>query len=146
MCDFSHVQNPLHIIMFSTIIITKGVNTPDSILQISCLTKKDREDLTYMLGIGVDWVALSFVQRAEDIVEIKRLIMEYNPSNAFPPKIMAKIEKPSCFWGDSLHDIVQLSDGISEWRLCVISRHAIITITRLLPITSYSSQWLHEVI
>ena len=114
MCDFSHVQNPLHIIMFSTIIITKGVNTPDSILQISCLTKKDREDLTYMLGIGADWVALSFVQRAEDIVEIKRLIMEYNPSNAFPPKIMAKIEKPSCFWGDSLHDIVQLSDGISE--------------------------------
>lgn len=90
----------------------KGVNTPDSILQISCLTKKDREDLTYMLGIGVDWVALSFVQRAEDIVEIKRLIMEHNPTNAFPPKIMAKIEKPSCFWGDSLRDIVQLSDGI----------------------------------
>jgi pyruvate kinase len=67
-----------------------------------------------MLGIGVDWVALSFVQRAEDIVEIKRLIMEYNPANAFPPKVMAKIEKPSCFWGNSLHDIVQLSDGISE--------------------------------
>jgi pyruvate kinase len=48
-----------------------------------------------MLSIGVDWVALSFVQRPEDIVEIKRLIMEYNPSNAFPPRVMAKIEKPS---------------------------------------------------
>ena len=60
----------------------KGVNTPDSILEISCLTPKDREDLDYMLGIGVDWVALSFVQRPEDIVEIKRLIMSYNPNNA----------------------------------------------------------------
>lgn len=73
----------------------QGVNTPDSILEISCLTPKDREDLDYMLGIGVDWIALSFVQRPEDIVEIKRLIMDYDPNNAFPPHIMAKIEKPS---------------------------------------------------
>ena len=74
---------------------TTTVNTPDSILEISCLTPKDREDLDYMLSIGVDWIALSFVQRPADIVEIKRLILEYNPSNAFPPHIMAKIEKPS---------------------------------------------------
>ena len=92
----------------------KGVNTPDSILEISCLTPKDREDLDYMLGIGVDWVALSFVQRPEDIVEIKRLIMSYNPNNANPPHIMAKIEKPSCFWGDNLERIVDLCDGISK--------------------------------
>ena len=65
-----------------------------------------------MLGIGVDWVALSFVQRPEDIVEIKRLIMEFNPQNAFPPHVMAKIEKPSCFEGDSLTKIVELCDGI----------------------------------
>lgn len=90
----------------------KGVNTPDSILQISCLTPKDRVDLEYMLGIGVDWVALSFVQRPEDIVEIKKLIMEFNPENAFPPNVMAKIEKPSCFDGDSLEKIVELCDGI----------------------------------
>lgn len=90
----------------------KGVNTPDSILDISCLTPKDRVDLEYMLGIGVDWIALSFVQRPEDIVEIKRLIMEYNPQNAFPPHVMAKIEKPSCFDGDSLEKIVELCDGI----------------------------------
>lgn len=90
----------------------KGVNTPDSILEISCLTPKDREDLDYMLGIGVDWIALSFVQRPEDIVEIKRLIMDYNPNNAFPPHIMAKIEKPSCFFGDNLANIVELCDGI----------------------------------
>ena len=90
----------------------QGVKTPDSILEISCMTPKDREDLKYMLGIGVDWVALSFVQRPEDIVEIKRLIMDWNPENAFPPHVMAKIEKPSCFEGDNLKDIVELCDGI----------------------------------
>jgi len=76
------------------------------------MTPKDREDLKYMLGIGVDWVALSFVQRPEDIVEIKRLIMDWNPENAFPPHVMAKIEKPSCFEGNNLKDIVELCDGI----------------------------------
>lgn len=90
----------------------KGVNTPDSILQISCLTPKDRADLEYMLGIGVDWVALSFVQRPEDIVEIQSLISEQNPIGAHRPHVMAKIEKPSCFDGDSLQKIVELCDGI----------------------------------
>jgi len=90
----------------------KGVNTPDSILQISCLTPKDRADLEYMLGIGVDWIALSFVQRPEDIVEIQRLILEHNPIGAHRPHVMAKIEKPSCFDGDSLEKIVELCDGI----------------------------------
>jgi pyruvate kinase len=90
----------------------KGVNTPDSILEISCLTAKDRADLQYMLDIGVDWVALSFVQRPEDIVEIRRLIMSHNPNRAFPPHVMAKIEKPSCFWDDNLERIVELCDGI----------------------------------
>jgi len=90
----------------------KGVNTPDSILQISCLTPKDRVDLEYMLSIGVDWIALSFVQRPEDIVEIQRLIWEYNPEGAHRPHVMAKIEKPSCFDGDSLAKIVELCDGI----------------------------------
>lgn len=90
----------------------KGVNTPDSILEISCLTPKDRIDLEYMLEIGVDWIALSFVQRPEDIVEITRLILEHNPINAHRPHVMAKIEKPSCFDGDSLAKIVELCDGI----------------------------------
>ncbi|KAL3933362.1 MAG: hypothetical protein SGARI_003724, partial [Bacillariaceae sp.] len=91
----------------------KGVNTPDSILEISCLTPKDRADLQYMLDIGVDWVALSFVQRPEDIVEILGLILAH-PTGQTParPKVMAKIEKPSCFEGDSLEKIVELCDGI----------------------------------
>lgn len=90
----------------------KGVNTPDSVLEISPLTPKDRSDLEYMLGIGVDWVALSFVQRPEDIEEIHELIDEHLPAGEFKPAVMAKIEKPSCFIGDSLSKIVELCDGI----------------------------------
>lgn len=90
----------------------KGVNTPDSVLDISPLTPKDRSDLEYMLGIGVDWVALSFVQRPEDIEEIHALIDEKLPDGAFKPAVMAKIEKPSCFDGDALKNIVKLCDGI----------------------------------
>ena len=54
---FSHVPFSA-LISFNTLM--QGVNTPDSILDISCLTPKDREDLEFMLSIGVDWVALSF--------------------------------------------------------------------------------------
>ena len=90
----------------------QGVNTPDSVLEISPLTPKDRADLEFMLQIGVDWVALSFVQRPEDIVEIRRLIMNQLPENVVRPHVMAKIEKPSCFEGDSLARIVELCDGI----------------------------------
>lgn len=46
----------------------KGVNTPDSVLKISPLTPKDRADLKYMLGIGVDWVALRYVDGATDCI------------------------------------------------------------------------------
>jgi pyruvate kinase len=90
----------------------KGVNTPDSILEISCLTPKDRSDLEYMLSIGVDWVALSFVQKPDDIVEIRQLIDQKLPAGAFKPSIMAKIEKPSCFDGNNLVELVALCDGI----------------------------------
>jgi pyruvate kinase len=82
-------------------------------LNISCLTPKDRADLQYMLDIGVDWVALSFVQRPEDIVEIHRLILAHpTGQTAARPRVMAKIEKPSCFEGDYLQKIVELCDGI----------------------------------
>jgi pyruvate kinase len=90
----------------------KGVNTPDSVLEISPLTPKDRSDLEYMLGIGVDWVALSFVQTPSDIDEINALIDEKLPAGAFRPCVMAKIEKPSCFLGDNLKNLVQKCDGI----------------------------------
>ena len=50
----------------------KGVNVPGVVLPLSALTDKDRRDLDFGLELGVDWVALSFVQRAEDITEVKR--------------------------------------------------------------------------
>lgn len=81
----------------------KGVNVPGVVLPISPLTEKDRADLAFGLDLGVDWVALSFVQRPDDIREARRLIGD----RAW---IMAKLEKPSVM--ESLQEIVTLSDGI----------------------------------
>ena len=82
----------------------KGVNTPSIILPISPLTPKDRKDLEFALTLEIDWVALSFVQKPEDIKELKALT---GPKL----KVMAKLEKPSAV-GDKLEEIVRLSDGI----------------------------------
>ncbi|EIM96368.1 pyruvate kinase [Paraburkholderia hospita] len=81
----------------------KGVNVPGVILPISALTQKDREDLAFGLEHGVDWVALSFVQRPEDIDEARQLIGD-------KAWVMAKLEKPSAI--DFLTEIVQRCDGI----------------------------------
>ncbi|HKT99054.1 MAG TPA: pyruvate kinase [Paraburkholderia sp.] len=81
----------------------KGVNVPGSHLPISPLTKKDRADLAFGLELGVDWVALSFVQCVEDIEEARALIGE----RAW---IMAKLEKPLAI--DHLEGIVQRCDGL----------------------------------
>jgi pyruvate kinase len=81
----------------------KGVNVPGVILPLSPFTEKDRRDLIFGLGLGTDWVALSFVQKAEDITEARVLI----GSRAL---IMAKLEKPAAI--DNLDAIVALADGI----------------------------------
>jgi pyruvate kinase len=81
----------------------KGVNVPGAILPMSALTTKDREDLAFGLSIGVDWIALSFVQRPEDIIELREIV----GNRAW---IMAKLEKPSAI--DSLEAIVANSDGV----------------------------------
>ncbi|RZI87758.1 MAG: pyruvate kinase [Pseudomonas sp.] len=81
----------------------KGVNVPQAVLELSPLTAKDRRDLAFGLELGVDWVALSFVQRPEDIIEARELIGD----RAY---LMAKIEKPSAV--DQLQAIAELSDAI----------------------------------
>ncbi|MGB6242215.1 MAG: pyruvate kinase [Castellaniella sp.] len=81
----------------------KGVNVPGVILPISPLTPKDRDDLAFGLSLGVDWVALSFVQRPEDIVEARSLIGDQ-------AWIMAKLEKPAAI--EHLDAIVAQADGI----------------------------------
>jgi pyruvate kinase len=81
----------------------KGVNVPDVVLPLSPLTKKDRADLNFALDLGADWIALSFVQRPEDVAEARKLI-------AGRARIMAKLEKPAAI--DKLEEIVELSDAI----------------------------------
>jgi pyruvate kinase len=81
----------------------KGVNIPGVILPLSPFTEKDRCDLIFGLEQGADWVALSFVQKAEDITEARALI----GSRAL---IMAKLEKPAAI--ENLDAIVALADGI----------------------------------
>jgi len=81
----------------------KGVNLPGKKLPISALTEKDRADLAHALKIGVDYVALSFVQRPEDVSEARAIIGER-------AGVIAKIEKPSAV--DHLDEIIALSDAL----------------------------------
>ena len=81
----------------------KGVNVPGVVLPISPLTAKDRADLDFGLALGVDWVALSFVQRPEDLREARELVGD----RAW---LMAKLEKPAAI--DALEPIVALADGV----------------------------------
>lgn len=81
----------------------KGVNVPGVVLPLSALTAKDRADLDYGLMLGVDWIALSFVQRPEDIVEIKAIVQGR-------AGIVAKLEKPAAI--GSLEAIVAESDAV----------------------------------
>ncbi|AIR90149.1 pyruvate kinase [Pseudomonas cremoricolorata] len=81
----------------------KGVNVPEAVLALSPLTEKDRRDLAFGLQLGVDWVALSFVQRPQDILEARELIGD----RAY---LMAKIEKPSAV--EHLQAIAEQADAI----------------------------------
>ena len=81
----------------------KGLNVPGEVLPISALTDKDRRDLQFGLDLGVDWVALSFVQRPEDVAEARKLI-------AGRAAVISKLEKPSAI--DFLEEIVELSDAV----------------------------------
>ncbi len=81
----------------------KGVNVPDAVLPLSPLTDKDRHDLAFALDLGIDWIALSFVQRPEDVAEARALI-------GGRARILSKLEKPSAI--DRLDEIVALSDAV----------------------------------
>jgi pyruvate kinase len=81
----------------------KGVNVPGVVLPLSALTEKDRKDLDYGLTLGIDWIALSFVQRPEDIREIKDIVKGR-------AGICAKLEKPAAI--ASLEAIVAETDAV----------------------------------
>ena len=86
----------------------KGVNVPDAVLPIPALTEKDRRDLAFAVEHGVDWIALSFVQRPEDLAEARKLI--HAAGGGVPPALLAKIEKPMAI--NRLDEIIDLADGI----------------------------------
>jgi len=81
----------------------KGVNLPGAILPLSALTEKDLRDLDFALSLGADWIALSFVQRPDDVAELRKLVGNR-------AAIMSKIEKPQAL--DRLSEIVDLSDAV----------------------------------
>jgi pyruvate kinase len=81
----------------------KGVNVPDVLVPIPSLTEKDHADLAFALEQKADWIALSFVQRPEDVAEARALIGE-------KAALLAKIEKPAAI--DQLNDIVELADAV----------------------------------
>ncbi|WP_428681491.1 pyruvate kinase [Reyranella sp.] len=86
-----------------TISDRKGVNLPNLVLPMSPMTPKDHKDLAFGLSIGVDWIALSFVQHANDIAELKKMV-------AGRAAVMAKLEKPQAI--EHLDEIIEQSDGI----------------------------------
>jgi pyruvate kinase len=86
-----------------TISNNKGLNVPDVVLPLAALTAKDRADLAFALEQGVDWIALSFVQRPEDVAEARRLI-------GGKANLLAKIEKPAAI--DRLEGILELADAV----------------------------------
>lgn len=86
-----------------TISNRKGVNVPEVVLPLAALSEKDRADLEFVCQLGVDWVALSFVQRAEDVEEARALV-------GGRAAVLSKIEKPTAV--KSFESILAASDGI----------------------------------
>lgn len=97
--DFANCE----VIVGGTISNRKGVNVPDVLLPLAALSKKDRKDLEFVCELGVDWLALSFVQRPEDVEEARKLV----DGRA---AVLSKIEKPAAV--ENFDTILEASDGI----------------------------------
>lgn len=84
----------------------KGVNLPNTKISMPSLTEKDRADLEFALSKDVDWIGLSFVRSARDIIELKHIISNHKKH----AKVIAKIEKPEAVW--DIEDIIHETDAI----------------------------------
>jgi len=91
------------VLVGGTISNRKGVNVPDVVLPLAALSEKDRQDLEFVCQLGVDWLALSFVQRASDVEEARKLA-------AGRAAVLSKIEKPAAV--TAFDEILAASDGI----------------------------------
>ncbi|WP_242186195.1 pyruvate kinase [Sphingomonas sp. CARO-RG-8B-R24-01] len=101
----SHTETTIvtEIVVGGALSNNKGLNVPDVVLPMAALTEKDRSDLAFAVDQGVDWIALSFVQRPEDLAEARKLI-------GGKTALLAKIEKPSAI--ERLEEIVEACDGV----------------------------------
>lgn len=84
----------------------KGVNLPDTKTTVPALTEKDKIDLAFAIENGANWIALSFVRKAQDVLDLKKIIGEKNSYM----KVMAKIEKPEAL--EEIDAIIEAADGI----------------------------------
>lgn len=91
------------VIVAGTLKNRKGINLPDTVLPISAMTDKDRSDLDAALQLGMDWIALSFVQRPDDMADLRKIVGQR-------AGCLAKIEKPRAI--DWLPEILDLSDAL----------------------------------
>ena len=89
-----------------TLLPKKGVNLPDTKISLPAMTEKDIADLEFIIAQQCDWVALSFVRKVEDIVDLKRRLAEKKSQS----KVIAKIEMPSAL--EDLRNIILESDGV----------------------------------
>ncbi|MBI3240726.1 MAG: pyruvate kinase [Chloroflexi bacterium] len=87
----------------------KGINLPGILVNVPPLTEKDRGDLTFGLSQGVDYIAISFIQRAQDVMDVRRAIHKINPAKDNTP-IIAKLEKPAAL--ENLSAILDAADGV----------------------------------
>lgn len=85
----------------------KGINVVNAVLPVSAMTDKDRVDLAFALDHGADWIALSFVQNAQDVTDARKIILAHPTGNK--AGIIVKIEKPSAV--EDLHSILSIADA-----------------------------------
>src|SRR5690606_16698157 len=85
----------------------KGVNLPNTNVSLPALTEKDIEDAKFAISKGVDWLALSFVRTAQDVMDLKELI---DAESKYKIPIIAKIEKPEAL--ENIDEIIQVIDGL----------------------------------
>jgi pyruvate kinase len=102
------------VVVGGTVFSHKGINVPDSVLDIAVLTDKDKDDVLFGVLQGVDLIALSFVMRPSDIIDLRYLIGQYEDENEItkdaPIRLIAKIERREAV--DSIDDILDVVDGI----------------------------------
>ena len=84
----------------------KGVNLPDTRISLPCLTEKDLEDVDFIVGQNIDWIALSFVRKPEDVEELRALLKQKGSE----AKIISKIEKPEAL--EHLREVILASDAV----------------------------------